>query len=80
MSLDKCIRCGRTVPLRDNIALKPSFARYVRLGGVRATLMARLRLAFAALTGRSASAALRPARAHSPGLSFLVFSTLTNAA
>ena len=56
-----------------NHALKRIFVRHVRLGGVRATLMIRLRLIFAALTRRSASAALQPARAHSPGRSFESF-------
>ena len=60
-----------------NHALEPSFTCYVRLGGVRATLMA-LR-AFAALTGRSGSQA-RPARAHSAGLSFAGFPSHANAA
>src|SRR5258708_19137581 len=60
-----------------NHALEQIFVRHVRLGGVRATLMA-LR-AFAALTGRSGSQA-RPARAHSPRSDFAAASTLTNTA
>src|SRR5258708_5286708 len=60
-----------------NHALEQIFVRYVRLGGVRATLMT-LR-AFAALTGRSGSQA-RPARAHSPRSDFAAASTLTNTA